>query len=195
MNAGLRVGFEDPVLQAQACFRAVLQALARPGTPQALPAGPDVAHDALHQLLLTLTDPDTPVWWQTPDLATLDWLRFHTGAPTTHDPKNAAFAVVDDPTQDVSPALFQQGQDTAPEQSTTLLVRVPGWISGKARVWSGPGIQDARQIHMEGPSDRFWAAWQAQSAHFPRGVDVVFCAGTALMGLPRSTRVHDGKEV
>ena len=89
-------GFADPVHDAQAAFRNVLDALARPGRrfdlgrPVAgLALGPAMAH-----LLLALTDDDTPVWWQRPDAASMGWLRFHTGAPLASAPSEAAFAVL-----------------------------------------------------------------------------------------------------
>ncbi|MBP0573397.1 phosphonate C-P lyase system protein PhnH, partial [Mycobacterium tuberculosis] len=77
-------GFAAPVLDAQATFRAVLDALARPGTVMALtrpglvpPPGLPAAAAAV---LLALADRDTPVF-----LAggrahpAAHWLAFHTG--------------------------------------------------------------------------------------------------------------------
>jgi alpha-D-ribose 1-methylphosphonate 5-triphosphate synthase subunit PhnH len=94
----LSAGFSDAVHDAQNAFRGLLDALSRPGRRVAignpvkgLALGPAMAH-----LLLTLTDDDTPVWWQQSDEATTGWLRFHTGASVTAAPELAAFAVVTD---------------------------------------------------------------------------------------------------
>ncbi len=58
-------GFADPVGQAQASFRAVLEAMARPGT--LVPAGqglvpPAPLDPATGAVLLTLVDHDTLLW-------------------------------------------------------------------------------------------------------------------------------------
>jgi alpha-D-ribose 1-methylphosphonate 5-triphosphate synthase subunit PhnH len=193
MNAQLTAGFSDPVFQSQACFRSVLQALARPGSvwPLQVRAPLGVAlSGAMAHLLLTLTDPDTPVWWQQPDRATQDWLRFHTGAPATEDPAQAFFAVVNAPAQLAELGTFAQGSDAAPEFSTTILIELPGWTGGAAQTWSGPGINGTRTLHLPDLPDNFGSVWNAQSAHFPCGVDLVFCHGNELLGLPRTTRIH-----
>lgn len=192
MSATLAVGFSDPVFQAQSCFRAALQALARPGTVHAVVAEPVglALGGAMTHLLLSLTDTDTPVWWQEPNPTLQDWLRFHTGAPVTSDPGAAHFAVVTDPGQLNALAAFAQGSDAAPEFSTTVLVELPAFEGGEALTWRGPGILGSRRVQLSGLTSAFWEAWRAQSAHFPTGVDLIFCSGQALLGLPRTTRVH-----
>ncbi len=192
MSGFLAVGFSDPVFQAQACFRAALQALARPGTVHTLGAGPGALTlgGAMTHLLLSLTDTDTPVWWQRPDTTLQDWLRFHTGAPVASDPGAAHFAVVTDPGQLAALDLFAQGSDAAPEFSTTVIAELPTFDAGQALSWSGPGILGSRTVHLAGLTPAFWSAWHAQSAQFPTGVDLIFCCGQQIMGLPRTTRIH-----
>ena len=89
MSEALDAGFADPVLGAQSTFRAVMEALSRPGTAQpiAFPATPPIPLTAeLAAVALTLFDHDTAVWLD-PALMELDavctWLAFHTGAPVT----------------------------------------------------------------------------------------------------------------
>lgn len=198
MNTPITAGFSDPVFQAQACFRSVLQALARPGSVWPLQTGDplDISlSSAMAHLLLTLTDPDTPVWWQRPDRAAQDWLRFHTGAPATDDPGQACFAVVKDAGLLAPAHTFAQGSDAAPEFSTTVLIELPGWTGGAAQTWSGPGIDGTRTLHLPGLSDTFEPDWNAQLALFPCGVDVVFCHGSELLGLPRTTRIHSNGSI
>ena len=38
----------------------------------------------------------------------------------------------------------------------------------------------------------FVAAWAANRARFPRGVDVVLCAGDRIAALPRSVTIEEG---
>ena len=188
----LSVGFTDPVHDAQAAFRSVLDALARPGRRFALgqpvaglALGPAMAH-----LLLALTDDDTPVWWQHPDAAHKDWLRFHTGAPPAPMSADAAFAVLAD--SGAMPALadFAAGTVASPEHSATLLIEVASLDNGPAVEWRGPGIQDMQTVRVGGLPDNFWSQWQANHAAFPQGVDIVFTCGGEAIGLPRTTRVR-----
>ncbi|MBA4327868.1 MAG: phosphonate C-P lyase system protein PhnH [Polaromonas sp.] len=188
----LSAGFGDPVHEAQAAFRAVLEALSRPGQRmaigrpvKALALGPAMAH-----LLLALTDDDTPVWWQQPGTEAADWLRFHTGAPVAAAPAHAAFAVIVD--VGAMPALegFAAGSVESPEQAATLLIEVPSLSEGPVVEWHGPGIRDKQTVRLAGLPDSFWTQWQANHAAFPQGVDIVFTCADAVLGLPRTTRVR-----
>lgn len=185
-------GFADPVHEAQTAFRAVLEALSRPGQPVAigrpvkgLALGPAMAH-----LLLALTDDDTPVWWQQPGSEAADWLRFHTGAPVAETPADAAFAVIGD--VGAMPALdrFAAGSVESPEHAATLLIEVPSLSAGPAVEWHGPGIREMQTVRLAGLPANFWTQWQANHAAFPQGVDIVFICADAVLGLPRTTRVR-----
>ncbi|MES2385895.1 MAG: phosphonate C-P lyase system protein PhnH [Pseudomonadota bacterium] len=188
----LSAGFADPVHEAQTAFRAVLEALSRPGQPVAigrpvkgLALGPAMAH-----LLLALTDDDTPVWWQQAGGEAADWLRFHTGAPVAAAPADAAFAVIAD--VGAMPALdrFAAGSVESPEHAATLLIEVPSLSAGPAVEWHGPGIREMQTVRLAGLPGSFWTQWQANHAAFPQGVDIVFTCADAALGLPRTTRVR-----
>ncbi|WP_395055879.1 phosphonate C-P lyase system protein PhnH [Polaromonas sp.] len=187
----ISAGFGDPVHEAQAAFRAVLEALSRPGQRMAigrpvpgLGLGPAMAH-----LLLALTDDDTPVWWQQPGSAA-DWLRFHTGARVAAAPAHAAFAVIGDVAAMSALEAFAAGSAESPEQAATLLVEVPSLSEGPPVEWHGPGIRDMQTVRLAGLPDSFWTQWQANHAAFPQGVDIVFTCADAVLGLPRTTRVR-----
>ena len=83
MNDALSPGFADPVADAQACFRAVLDAMARPGRVHAVSgvSAPAPLCDAAAAVLLTLTDHETPIWLDADADAARGWIAFHTGAP------------------------------------------------------------------------------------------------------------------
>lgn len=186
----LPLGFADAAADAQASFRAALQALSMPGLPVpcgvAAPAVPGLM-PATVALLLALSDHETPVWWAAPGPA--PWLQFHTGAPQAVSPAQAHFAVcplgLDWPGLDA----FCAGTDTSPERSTTLLVELASWQGGAPHSCHGPGFREPRTLHLNGLPPGFWAQWQGNHARFPSGVDVIFICGDQLMGLPRTTAI------
>ena len=193
----ISAGFADPVHDAQTAFRAVLDALSRPGRQFAvgqpvnhLALGPAMAH-----LLLALTDDDTAVWWQQTHPAAANWLRFHTGANLAATPEGAAFAVLVSAASLPPLDAFAAGSVENPERSATLLVEVASFDTGPAVEWRGPGILGMQTVRIAGLSDDFWAQWQANHALFPQGVDVVFTCGGVALGLPRTTRVRRLEEI
>jgi alpha-D-ribose 1-methylphosphonate 5-triphosphate synthase subunit PhnH len=123
-------GFADPVFDAQSVFRAVMDAMARPGSvmPVRLLAAPPAPLSATAAAAaLTLCDHDTPLWLD-PSLAGSDavrsWLAFHTGAPLVDAAGEAAFALVADPVELSSLAEFAQGTQEYPDRSTTVILQV-----------------------------------------------------------------------
>ncbi|WP_114972950.1 phosphonate C-P lyase system protein PhnH [Rhodoferax ferrireducens] len=188
----LAPGLPDDVHDSQLAFRAVLDALARPGQVRTIgPALPDVAlGGALARLLLSLSDDETPVWWQQADACLQHWLRFHTGAGLAERPDTASFAVFTDIDQGFALSDFAAGTAAAPEFSSTVLIELPGLAGGPALEWRGPGIQDVQRVGLQGLPANFWAQWQANHAAFPQGVDIVFTCGENALGLPRTTRVR-----
>ncbi len=184
-------GFEDPVQQSQQAFRALLDAMARPGrvtTVETEIGHPDGLAPALAAALLTLADLDTPVWlgpgFDTD--AVRSWLRFHSGAPLAAKPDQAAFALLDAAQM---PALetFSFGTDESPERGATLLVQVPGLTGAPAMTWRGPGIKESVAMPFCGLDQSVWQQRAALSIEFPRGVDLYLGCGRDLVGLPRST--------
>ena len=189
-------GLADGVHDSQNTFRALLDAMARPGQARRLgPALPGVAlGGAMARLLLSLADDETAVWWQNDDAGLAPWLRFHTGASLADQPQAAAFAVVTDLGQIPLLADFAQGSPTSPEQSTTLLLELPAFEGGVPQAWRGPGIEDVTVVSLAGLSADFWRQCQTNQAGFPKGVDMVLTCGEWAIGLPRSTQVQPALE-
>jgi alpha-D-ribose 1-methylphosphonate 5-triphosphate synthase subunit PhnH len=193
MNASLDLpGFADPVADAQATFRAVLDAMARPGTVHrvgeqlAVPAPLDQATAAV---LLTLVDNETPLWLDPAASPARDWLAFHCGAAMVEASDAARFAVALS-----SPDLtrFSAGSHEAPEDSTTLILQARALGRGTRYRLAGPGLREPALLSVGGLPSRFIAQWQQNHALFPRGVDIILCAGTTLTALPRSVAVEEG---
>jgi alpha-D-ribose 1-methylphosphonate 5-triphosphate synthase subunit PhnH len=186
-------GFDDPVQQSQQAFRALLDAMARPGrmvTVEIDTGHPDGLSPALAAALLTLADLDTPVWlgpgFDTDAVKT--WLRFHSGAPLAAKPEDAAFALLDAARM---PALdaFCFGTDEAPERGATLLVQVSALTGAAAMTWRGPGIKAHVAMPACGLTDAIWRRRADLSAEFPRGLDFYLGRGCDLVALPRSTLI------
>ena len=189
----LAAGFADPVLDSQRTFRAVLEAFAHPGRIVEL-AGPAVPPlgAAATAVALTLLDFETPVWLDgkatTEDV--VEYLRFHCGAAIVAAPADARFAIVADPDALPPLAAFAAGSDERPDQSATLIVQVRTFSGGRGLRLTGPGIREASRLDVDGTPAWLWPAWTANAEMFPRGIDVILCAGDRAAALPRTTRVE-----
>ncbi len=190
-------GFDDPVMQTQAVFRAVLDATARPGRPREVTgpaAPPEPMMPGTAAVLLALADLDTPLWLDRAMAGSggvADYLAFQCGAPRTDDPRRAVFAAIADPLAMPPLDAFALGSDEAPETSTTLLIQVADLRDDGGWRLTGPGIESAHRLAVDGLPDDF-VAWRTGGRHlFPRGTDVILIAGRRLAALPRTTRIEE----
>ena len=190
----LTAGFADPVRASQSTFRAVLDAMARPGMVQpiaAVPTAPPPLSAGAAAIALTLCDYDTPVWLED-DLrrndAVAEWLRFHCGCPVIDDPGRAAFAFARGAATLPAFDVFNLGTADYPDRSTTLVLQVTTLRAGGGLVLTGPGIRERNTLEAE-PLPADMAARLARNhGLFPRGVDVLLASADAVAGLPRSVR-------
>ena len=180
-------GFAHSGRDSQACFRAVLDAISRPGTLHVLTGttvdapGLDPATAAV---LLTLCDPETPVCLQLGSAVTAAWLAFHAGCPAAplSGAQFVATAALDWPAYDT-------GTDDEPERGATVILQLPALGTGTPYTLSGPGIEQTATLAATGLPPNFAAAWARNHAQFPRGLDLILCAGRTLAALPRSVWV------
>jgi len=179
-------GFSDASADSARAFRAILNAMARPGVVETLSGviGPAPLSVASAAVILTLTDRTTPVFLapshDLPDVRA--WIGFHTGAPLVEASKSA-FAL--GKWADLQPLdRFPLGQPDYPDRSTTLIVEATGQDWTTARL-SGPGIETTAKATL--PDVAFF---QTNRALFPLGLDALFCADTKVWALPRSTKVE-----
>ena len=191
MSAPDRPGFTDPVADAQACFRAVLDAMARPGTVHEAGANlspPAPLDPATASVLLTLVDGDVPLWLDGDVAAAWPWLAFHCGAARCDSLDQAAFACAR-----TAPPLsdLPSGTDAEPEESATLVLQIPAIGSGRRFTLSGPGLAERASLSVAGLAADFAAQWAANHALYPRGIDLILCAGEHLCALPRSVRIEE----
>ncbi|MCJ2019135.1 phosphonate C-P lyase system protein PhnH [Methylobacterium sp. E-065] len=194
----LAPGFADPVHDAQATFRAVMDALARPGLPRPLTPGltpPAPLTPELAAVALTLADADTPVWLDAglaASPAVAAYLRFHTGAPLTEDPAAAAFALISDPARCPPLNAFAPGTPAYPDTSTTLVLALDAITAGEGLCLTGPGIRGTTRVALAPLPEGFVAQLAGNRADFPLGVDLILTAPGRVAGLPRSTAVTEG---
>ncbi len=184
-------GFADPVGEAQATFRAVLDAMARPGRlhragERLIPPAP--LDPATAAVLLTLVDNETPLWLDTTAAAARDWLAFHCSAAIVDRPERAAFGVA---LSMPDLATLPAGSHEAPEGSATLILQIAALGSGAHYKLTGPGLRAPGMLAASGLPVHFVDAWQRNRALYPRGVDTILCAGTTLTALPRSVSVEE----
>lgn len=190
-------GFKDTAFSAQAVFRRVMDAFSRPGTIVSLDgfcAPPPRLGMATGAFLLALSDYDTPVWLEDPDLraSCAAWLGFQTGAPLASEAASAAFAVLAPSTPSARWAAFAKGESAYPDRSTTLILPVSAFAGGPSLILKGPGIEHEVRIAPLGLVPDFVAAQAANRALFPLGHDLLLTCGGQALALPRTTMIEEG---
>ena len=201
MNAApTYLGFADLARDAQASFRATMDAMARPGTIKTTPVpvnAPQPLNPTMAMLALTLCDFDSPIWLDdniTQSEAAKSFIAFHTSAPVTKDKATAQFALLTSPASIGNLSEFAQGTDEYPDRSTTLIIQVGAISNSPFVTLSGPGIETTASLSVEGLDETFWSQAQRNSQLFPRGVDFIFVSDTQLCCLPRSTKISLTRE-
>ena len=138
--------------------------------------------------MLTLADAETPLWLDDPAAAAQDWIAFHCGC-TLVPRERAQFAVALDR---VALDGLSAGAHEEPERSATLILQVDALGEGAEHRLSGPGLAAPSRLMVRGLPDDFVREWAANCRLFPRGIDVILCAGDRLAALPRTVRIEAG---
>lgn len=184
-TAALEGGFVDAPRDAAAAFRSLMLAMARPGRIETLGGAkaPSPLSSAAGTLLMTLADPDTPLFLAG-DTDTADvraWVAFHMGAPLT-GPDKASFAIG---RWDALLPLdrYAVGTPEYPDRSATLIVECDG-LANHGSSLTGPGIRDTAHLSLPDPKEM-----ARNNARFPLGLDFYLTCEDRVAGLPRSTRI------
>ncbi len=198
LRGDIGAAFADPVMDTQRAFRAILAAMAEPGSVHRcaahLDAPPGVSKAAI-VIALTLADQDTPVWMDGSfSHQVLRYLRFHSGCPLACQRGDAVFALLGPWSPAFAIGDFPVGDERYPDRSATLIIDCEALTGGPEVVWSGPGIRGSRRVSPIPPFADFWHCVRDNRARYPLGVDILLVAGDEIMGLPRSTRVEDQRE-
>lgn len=187
-------GFAEPVFDSQSTFKALMDAMARPGSvgeikASATPPGP--MGPAAGAIALTLCDHDTPVYLTPAMIETgiQAWLAFHTGALVTGERSESAFAFVEAGAPLPPLSTFAAGSQEYPDRSTTVVFELASLASGQVFVLEGPGIDGSLEIAAAGLPSHFESMWAENAALYPRGVDLVLAAGSRFVCLPRTVKI------
>jgi len=188
--SAIHAAFTDPPRESQRVFRAVMNAMARPGQVLDIDVGfaPPPPLDAVAAaVLLALADFETTVWTDTDSSDASQFLRFHTGARLIDDPALADFALITDPAGAPALSTFAQGTSDYPDRSATLIMQVEGF--GADWRLTGPGINGQTRFSAAPLPEDFLSQWRDNHARFPCGVDVIFAGRGQIAALPRSTEI------
>jgi alpha-D-ribose 1-methylphosphonate 5-triphosphate synthase subunit PhnH len=177
----------DPVHDTRACFRALVDAMSRPGTVATAPTEP-----ADHAVLSTLVDHEVTCF--TPDETVRTALE-NEGRLTATEAERASIVHAPDPGE-CPVGDLRRGSLKEPSDGATVVYRVDGLEAsppgdaGTALVVSGPGVPGRRRLAVEGltPNDARELA-DAQST-YPRGVDAVLTTGRSIAAIPRSVALE-----
>ena len=185
MTLHLAGGFAYPAPQAARAFRAIMQAMARPGTIHDVEgaAPPAPLSLAAGAVLLTLCDRTTPLFLAPShdNESVRGWITFHCASPFCA-PDKAAFALG---TWDALAPVdrFAVGEAEYPDCAATLIVELPELAAEGTRL-TGPGIRETAALPLPDP-----AIFAANHARYPLGWDAILTCGSRLAGLPRSTEI------
>jgi alpha-D-ribose 1-methylphosphonate 5-triphosphate synthase subunit PhnH len=187
--------FPDPVFDAQRTFRAVMAAVAEPGTIHSIASSvrcPGFS-PAMTALALTLADFETSVWTDAgPEAAA--YLGFHTGTTVVAAPGAADFAFITAPSAMPPLASYKQGTLEYPDTSCTLVLDVASIDPTRGWTLRGPGIAGRGRLSVMPLRAGLEADLEVNRRSFPLGVDLIFCAGAQIAALPRSTSLERREE-
>lgn len=187
-------GFADAVMDSQAAFRTLLDALSQPGQVWRMLSTREPAlglAPATAELCLCVLDRSTALWID-PELdsdAIGAFLRFHTGCETTRDPAAADFAILRRCQHPTILSAFSAGTPEFPDRSCTVFIQADGLANDTGVPLQGPGIENTQRLTVGGAGPAFWSFVKQNNERYPLGIDIVFIAGDEIAGLPRSTRV------
>jgi alpha-D-ribose 1-methylphosphonate 5-triphosphate synthase subunit PhnH len=138
-------------------------------------------------VLLTLVDGDTQLWIDPGAAAARDWIAFHCGAASANSIESASFVLA---LSLPDLASLDLGSHERPEASATVILQVPTLGAGRHYRLVGPGLRQGGEVAVGGLPDRFMRDWAENHSLYPRGVDLLLCAGEVLAALPRSVAIE-----
>lgn len=182
----------DPVFDAQAHYRLLLDAMARPGEVRNLPVTgmnpPSLLRPAAALVGFALLNADVSFYARGP---VVDYLRENTDAVVA-EAMDADFLFL----QGTDPAMLideaKVGTLPYPEGGATVVLSVDALAGGPLAVMlTGPGIERENTLHIAGLNAGVLEAVQRQNQEFPLGVDLVLAdAEGRIACIPRSSRMR-----
>lgn len=185
-SQALEGGFQQPAIDAAHAFRAIMEAMARPGKINKVTGAvpPQPLSVAAGACVLTLCDHETPIYLvgEHDNAMVREWISFHTGSPLV----NAEACLFALGTWDVMLPLnrFSVGTAEYPDRSATLIVELDE-LSNEGSILSGPGIESTVKLSLP-ISD----VLKHNHRQYPLGLDFLFTESSRIAALPRSTEVR-----
>ena len=174
----------DPVHGTRETYRALLDAMSRPGTVEPVPEPAD------HAVVATLVDHEVGCW--TDD----DGLRSDLASQGRLDAVDQSEAAVVHARDHENVAVedCRRGSLVEPSEGATVVYRVDSIAEGTdpdltTVELTGPGVDGAAELSVALPPDELDAIAAAQ-ADYPRGVDAVFASADAVAAIPRSASLE-----
>lgn len=172
----------DPVHGTRDCFRALVDAMSRPGTVTEAPSAP-----AAYAVLATLVDHEVSCY--SPDERITTALA-NEGRLTAAAVDAADIVHAPDPAS-CPVGELSRGSLTEPSDGATVVygvekLRAGPETDGTELILSGPGVPDERRLSVRGflPADA--RALSAVQSSYPRGVDAVLTTEREIAAVPRS---------
>lgn len=186
-------GLLNPVSEAQIVFRQLLSGASEPGLMMSVDVAhehPRVLHLATYAIALTLFDQSTHLHLS-PSLNVKDVansLRFHAGVKLSSSIQKAHFVICN---EDDQPDLSQlnQGTETYPDQSCTIIIQCKSFSIGPYFQASGPGIEHVRRIRCSGINSTLMQHRELMRTQFPMGIDTILICNSKFFYLPRTTQL------
>jgi alpha-D-ribose 1-methylphosphonate 5-triphosphate synthase subunit PhnH len=178
----------DPVHDTRGCFRALVDAMSRPGTITESPTEP-----ASYAVLATLVDHEVTLY--SPDdrikTALANEGRLTEAARDRAD-------IVHAPDPGACPVgNLSRGSLKEPSDGATVVYRVDGLRSesempenGPELILSGPGVDGRQRLGVEGFTPADARALSATQNSYPRGVDAILTTERKIAALPRSVELE-----
>ena len=179
--------------QEQRAFRALLDAMSRPGTIHTLPEAraTDGVWGSALVVMQGLLDHEVTFAVEADDRSVHEQILRRTGARS--DVLAGADYVLTDAAHAVEVIeMVSEGYLEEPERSATVVVRVDAIGSGALRAsLSGPGIESVQPLSLDGLDVAALHALIERNVVYPTGIDIVLVDPQGRIAcLPRSTRIE-----
>ncbi|NOU39708.1 MAG: phosphonate C-P lyase system protein PhnH [Methylotenera sp.] len=163
----------------QRAFRKIMNAFARPGVIETLES------EALLLTLATLLDGATTFADFDGILSEHDMARLEVATATA---EQARFVLTHG---EAAPAFTPSlGTLESPDMGATILLKIQAIGSGHRLKLTGPGVDGACEVAVNGLHPAWITAHQSWNSAFPLGVDFLLVAEHQVMALPRTTRIE-----
>lgn len=188
--------FEDGALQSADKFRALMDAMARPG--EVMAATGDVAkignlNSGAALIAETLCDHEVSVWLDSTliQASTREDFSFVCGCGFSDKISEADFVFFNGLPEKHTFDQLKVGNAQYPDQSVTLVLAVTSLADGQKLELEGPGIKSIQTIKVNGLDEHFVDWWERNNSLFPLGVDVFLTTDSDLMALPRTVKIRE----